>query len=292
MYFQANIYLFIPFSMKGIGMKNRVVEDLNTEYHKLSFYNAVIKQSRSQVHFWLSISFGVQGYLGYLYFVMKMSNYPLSFTYLSVSLLIAFLFLLFTVARMSKFMKRDARYRAYCNTWKSGWSMFRYRAALDAYRYDRIKAYLGHKNMDRNDKLEQLIALLETEQQAWTQANWKPIAIIGLMLFPLVGEYVGFRYNLVLEKQNASLAHMLEQYPDELKQNTVYESIFRDAMDFWSRQAQWDGLALMLHGLAPFLISLGLYIWGINIMLERVVLRKRHERLALIRILRLIRINQ
>ncbi|GIP49486.1 hypothetical protein J53TS2_30770 [Paenibacillus sp. J53TS2] len=34
MYFQANIYLLSRFDER-IGMKNRVVEELNTEYHRL-----------------------------------------------------------------------------------------------------------------------------------------------------------------------------------------------------------------------------------------------------------------
>ncbi|MFE5321635.1 hypothetical protein ACFQ88_23300 [Paenibacillus sp. NPDC056579] len=170
---------------------------------------------------------------------------------------------------------------------------YSYESFLNDYRYDQLKTYMKRCKIACPEKIDQAITIIEAEEAKRIQSNWKPVAIVGFILFPIVGEYVGFRYNVVIQKNVLELDQQTENFDHEPFNETVeYTKIRRDLVSNWHNSTQDDGLTLLLFDLAPLLISIALFVWVISVMLEKLFLRSSYERSKLIKLLRIMRLNQ
>lgn len=271
-------------------MKSKTIYDLGLRYHKLSLYQAVIKCSKSHIFFYLSISFIVLSYISYIILLNQSYNIWIQSSVSSFFILVAMLFHLLSVSRCNRYVKIDAKFRSYENSFKLKWFFYSYGSFIDDYRYDQIKSYIGHHNIDSPEKIDHAIAILEAEGTKKMQYSWKPVAFVGIGLFPLLGEYVGFRYNVILQKYAIELDQQTKIY-SPLEGSEYYTNIKKDLVSSWLNNTQNDGLNLLLFDLAPFLIYIALTIWAITTALEKLLLKKGNEHIQLVKLLRLMRIN-
>lgn len=272
-------------------MKSKLIDELCSEYNKLSIYQVIIKQSNSSFYFWISVGSSILGYLGHLVILYKLNNFLMSSLFLIFFVVIGVIFHLTTVFRCNKFVGNKAKFRAYSDVFNFKFFLFWYGSFINEFRYQQIKSFMGHKKIDGNDKIDHVIAILETEKANWIQANWKPIAILGVVLFPLVGEYVAFRYAVILQHNNILLDRGMEQFPDDFKFSVPFNRISDNLVNNWLIKVQNDGLSLLMSDLMPFLIYLGLTLWAVVAALEKLFLSKALRHAQLIKLLRLIRIN-
>jgi hypothetical protein len=271
-------------------MKSKKVEKLLTEYEGLKVTPLIIKGSGAQYLYWATLLMLVPAY-GCLFSFMLTTDWTYFF-WLMVSAVLGAAFHVMSVAKCNKYVENNAKFASHRGDMKLRWWAYSYESFIDEYRFNVMKTELGHQHLNHNDRIEDIINILEEEGTKLFNFNWKIVIILGAVLFPLIGEYVGFRYNLILQKRGADMGQLYNQLTVEGKPaaSNVISQVSMDIANL-IETTKWEGLGLILH-LIPSMIFTGLSVWVLVVICEKWLLVRVKNRKELIRLLRLIKIDR
>jgi hypothetical protein len=236
---------------------NNKVTELYEVYKNLSFEKNVIAGSGSHTHQVATIiaMFGLLASIGIVAVVPNVWTWIL---FLAV-LLTWFGLRIWVIKRIGKRLQEPDFQEFHGKSIYIVKLIFRlnYGPYYDAYLYRKVKEKVDQLQL--NNSLDDLIAYFEEEGNQKHSFNWLPVTLVGAMLFPIWGEYVGFRYNYVLAQG--------------INDHTIS-----------------NGLGVAFE-LIPGAILWGLIIWGVYHFSAGLLLDDVKERKKLIRLLRMMKIN-
>jgi hypothetical protein len=276
-------------------MKSETVKELIKEYKKLSIMNIIIKDSGSSALLWTTFLSIILGYLVIPVSVVAGNKYYLLGCV--AILIISMILHTIMISKCNKYVKKSTatggRFENIqfsadeLKPWKLG-----YTTLMNEYRYHTIETYVKtefHVNGVQDvEKMNEIITFLEEEASDQFETKWKPVAILAVILFPVISEYVGFRYNVYLQSQSAILTSMIaEKTP---KDGSLSLDRLNEIANLWADVANTGGLGLL--GLLFWVLLVGgSLIFLIFKFTEMMLLSSVQTKRKLIKVLRLIRIN-
>jgi hypothetical protein len=79
---------------------------------------------------------------------------------------------------------------------KFGWITYRYGFVLKGME-DELEELIVQNALNHPDKINELIAIVESDVAEIRSLRWFPFAVLGVMLVPVWGEFCGFMYNQI-----------------------------------------------------------------------------------------------
>jgi len=253
---------------KIVMMISKQVDKLFEEYRNLKGIKLIINGSGAKWYFWFTVAMLIPTYYFLFRCIMSWDFINLAYAFLFIVLGFSSHFL--AVAKSNKYVKSDARFKDYREQMKLKWWAFSYESFHPEYRYEQIRSSLS----GLESHIDDLISIYEADGTRLLETIWKPVVILGAMLFPLIGEYIGFRYNLTLNVKNQEL-----------------EGISPEMVPSWTEATTWEGL-VTFGLLIPSLIVSGLLVWFLVFLCEKLLLTKVDDRKGLIKLLRFIKMER
>ncbi|WP_240416611.1 hypothetical protein [Paenibacillus periandrae] len=274
------------------------IEKVIEEYKKLTVWNVIVIASGSISFMVMTILLILFGYLALLALYLT-SNVVYSFVAVAL-LVLAFVVHMKSVRNGNHYVKSNMGSGQLFENCQfpdkdlKKWS-YGYKILMREFRYNKMENYIKDElhilgtGAPDVEKLNEIITYLEEEAVGQLQSKWKPVAILAVILFPLISEYVGFRYNIYLRTQGEILTTLITA--NTPKDGLVTIETLKQLSNDWSDVSSIGGLWLLIKLLLP----LGL-IWTLIIIIfkftELILLSNIQTKRDIIKVLRMIKINR
>lgn len=240
------------------------IDELYKEAQKYSFYRFVIKNNKYSLYYWAPRLTLLAAYV-----LLSL----LVFTYRSWGLAVSCLLFLILANGLYELYKKKV-YRFFLNDPRikglvvpgSKLSIKECKEILTKYETQQIIIKAKHLNIKTPDKIDTTIQIIESDGIKLRDFNWLPITILILLLIPIWGEYIGFRFNAIL----------LEA---QVKTGSAFEDLY------------FKGAKLPIFTLMPLAVFIMVPLWGIAYVSREYVLRNVHKKLKLVKILRYMKLQ-
>lgn len=251
--------------------KAKKIDHLIKKYDELKILPLIIYGSGAEKFYWFTVFMLLPAYLFLFRYLWtdNMLNIGYSFGFI----IPGFVSHLLAVNKSNKYVKNNAKFRPYHTDFKLRCWAYSYESFISDYRFDKIKSEVRHLKYDAH--IDDVISILEAEGVKIFDFMWKPVVILGAVLFPVIGEYVGFRYNVTLQANSKSLEDL--EHP-------------KIEIPLWIGETLSDGFDTLVD-LLYMISSTGALVWLLVFIMEKMFLTKVNDRKNLIKLLKQIKMN-
>lgn len=250
-------------------MKTKIIDELFQKYQSLKLLPTVINASGAKWYYRMMVLLAITAYIIIVTWVFTGElQYVI---YVLITSFACIVFHLISVNKSNDYVKRNANFSNFIPHIKFKWWAYSYESIISEYRYTKIKSQIGHNGW--NTHIDDIINIIEADATKLNQFNWKPVVILGALLFPVISEYVGFKYNLHLQAMSTQL-----------------EGLSIDQIPVWMAETSIQGNKTLLE-LVFLMLLYAFLVWLLTFLSEKILLDKVTDKKNFIKLLRIIKIH-
>lgn len=176
------------------GQRSDLLYDIYKFHERFSYFNKAIKPSKSHIIIGIGLT---------LLMIIALASHigVINKLFAQIVAVFSIVFYLYAVQKTNKYVYGNfKKYQNYFMKNKLVRKFWPDTAFMRQYRIDELRDGLeAIFHLNDQEKAQCVIEIIQIEKEKLKERNWWPFTLLALVAFPLWSEYVGFRFNVIVD---------------------------------------------------------------------------------------------